>query len=104
MATWVSGRLHIFGVLLLAALRVGAAEANPPLDHAFDGAEAIRWSGDEDGFQSLREALDAIDETFPIPPELERRSRAGLAAQTPWTVKTIRRNSFPSDGGEKRWP
>ena len=49
MATWLTGRLHIFGLLLLAALQVGLVEAAPLLDHAkveafVDGAvrEAMR--------------------------------------------------------------
>jgi CubicO group peptidase (beta-lactamase class C family) len=34
MANWLTGRLHIFGLLLLAGLKVGAVEAEPQLDHA----------------------------------------------------------------------
>ena len=35
--------------------------------------ESPCWSGGEDGFQSLQEALDETDEALPIPPEHERR-------------------------------
>jgi len=48
------------------------------VDHAFDGDEAVAWSAGMDGFQSLREALDAVDAALPIAPGLERRSRAGI--------------------------
>jgi CubicO group peptidase (beta-lactamase class C family) len=51
MATWMSGRPSIVGILLVAALRVGAAEAAPPFDRTkvetfVDGAVDVAMRAD----------------------------------------------------------
>ena len=61
-ASWASGRVNIFGILLVAALRVGAAEAAPPLDHAkveafVDGAVMRRCARDGGGENPGRSIL-----------------------------------------------
>ena len=70
------------------------------VDHFFGEAETISWAGGEDCFQSLEEALEAIDEALARGPTPARRSWEGRPrVPTAWTLRRTMRNSFRYDGG-----